>query len=119
MIDGQMSLFDLLPTADPDINTIPEEEAVRLVGDALGLVFKYNDRFELWEAKKGKLKMTLEYDNYCVEYLNYARFLGAGYSFGTDGGGAPLGGISQAVNYFRAKIKKYDGKKPERLEVDE
>lgn len=101
MID-QISLFE--PLEYPDINDIPEEEAVRIVADAIGVKFTKN-RFGQFEGKKAKLFMTLEYDRFAIGDCEL--FLGTGYRYGTESGGAPTGGIEEAIRYFRRRMERY------------
>lgn len=103
----QMTIFEWLQpeTSYPDINDIDEAEAVRLVWDALGVKFIWNDFFELWIGKKGKLHMDLQYDNFCIG--NHELFLGAGYAYGTAGGASPTSGIKEAIAYFKDAMKEY------------
>ena len=56
---GQISLFDWMPPEQPSFDDVQEPEAVRLIGDALGLTFRYDERFQEWTAKAGKLKCIL------------------------------------------------------------
>lgn len=99
----QLSIFDIMPMSFPDINEIPEAEAARLVGSRIGVSFRYNERFRQWEGKRGKLRLSLNYDHYNKLDSN-ALFLGVGYEFGTSGGGAPCDTIEQAVRYFENKL---------------
>ena len=99
----QLSIFDLFPAKFQDINEITEAEAARLVGERIGLAFRYNDRFRQWEARRGKMKLSLEYDHY-NKMDSTALFLGVGYEFGTSGGGRPCDTIEQAVRYFENKL---------------
>lgn len=101
----QMTIYEWLQPSYPDINDIEEAEAVRLVGDALGVTFIWNDFFELWIGKKGKLRMDLQYDNFCIG--NHELFLGAGYACGTSGGASPTSGIEEAIAYFKKAMKEY------------
>ena len=107
-LEGQLSLFDWIPEHReyPSIDSIPEAEAARIVGDEIGLTFAYNARFEEWCAKKGKLELYLEYSNFDLED-NLDRFLGVGYDYGTGGGACPCSGIKDAVAWFKDKIGKY------------
>ena len=82
----QLTIFDWLPEKIyPDINETKEEDAVRMVGDALGLVFRY-DHF------------NLEHDK--------SLFLGADWELGTSGGGSPCRGIGHAIEYLRRKYEQ-------------
>lgn len=106
-LPGQISLFDwmpqlLNPTAYPDINTIPEAEAVRIVGEQIGVAFAYVDKFCRWQGKAGKMLLYMQYDNYNLP--GHARFLGVGYDCRTSGGGSPCDNIQEAVDYFKCKL---------------
>ena len=108
-IPGQMSIFDFVTADYPDFNTMSESEAAKVIGDALGVVFKYNDRFEEYEAKKWRTMLTFEFDNY-LEFDNMqkekrgARFLSMGYQVkgeNAHGGGAPCDSFDAAIDYLR------------------
>ena len=103
-IPGQMTIYDWLGLQPeyPDINDVSEEEAVRMVGEAIGRTFAYNSKFREWQAKKGKLKMTMSYDNFI--FGNHDRFLGTGWVYGTSSGGSPTSGIKEAIAYFKDVI---------------
>lgn len=107
----QLSIFDWMPTACtptayPDIKNISEAEAVRIVGEEIGMTFAYNDRFREWQAKRGKLKLSMEYGHFNLND-NHDLFLGVGYAFGTDGGGSPSNGIEAAIKYFERVKERY------------
>jgi hypothetical protein len=104
----QMTIFEWLQperTSYPDINDIDEAEAVRLVWDALGVKFIWNDFFALWIGKKGKLRMDLEYSHFDLDD-NHDLFLGAGYECGTSGGASPTSGIEEAIAYVNKAMKE-------------
>lgn len=111
---GQMSIFDWMSSlrAVPDINDITEAEAVRIVGDEIGVTFTYNTFFECWMGRIGKMKLSLEYDHFRLDD-NHDLFLGTGYQYGTSGGGAPCSGITEAVNWFNAKLASYNIRRPQ------
>lgn len=105
---GQMTIFDFLPVEYPDINDVDEREAVRIVGEQLGITFTYNKRFEEWEYKKGRIRLSLEYDHFNLDD-NHELFFGAGYNIsgGThEGGGSPCSSIESVVEYLKAALKK-------------
>lgn len=100
---GQMSIFDYLSA--PDINDISEEEAVKLVGDRIGVKFTWNPVFKMWLYKKGRLRLNMNYDNFMLDD-NKDLFLGVGWDCGTSGGGSPCSGIDEAVEYFQRVIAR-------------
>lgn len=110
-MEGQISIFEWMPEAVPavtfpDINDIQEEEAVRIVGEQIGVDFTYNERFRQWIGKIRRLKLELEYDHYNM-IDKHDLFLGVGYSIGSSGGGRPCDGIEEAIKYFRNVMERY------------
>ena len=107
MIPGQMTIYDfLVADADyPNINDIEEAEAVRIVGDAIGVCFKYNDYFGEWQAKINKsTTLGIHYSNYVLDD-NKDRFLACGFSYKQGGAGAPCDDIRSAVEWFNEIIR--------------
>ena len=106
----QMTIFDFLQLDQreyPDINTISEAEAVRIVGDALGVEFVWSEFFQTWQAVKRKVEMTLNYAHYDL-IDNHDLFLSAGYDCKAKhcGGGAPCSGIREAIAYLERKVEE-------------
>ena len=105
----QLTIFDLLQ--EPDIDTLTIQEAVERIGERLGLSFTYNSFFEHYEAKKGKLLLTAEYNHYStMDEKNGKRFIGVGYDCKKDqaGGGAPCDSLQEAVDWFQRIIERYE-----------
>ena len=100
---GQMIIFDYMYT--PDINDISEEEAVKLVGERIGVKFTWNPVFEMWLYKKGRLRLNMNYDRFVLDD-NKDLFLGVGWDYGTSGGGSPCSGIDDAVEYFQRVLER-------------
>jgi hypothetical protein len=100
-----MTIFDFLGPAYPDIKTITEAEAVRIVGDALGVEFTYSEFFNEWVARKGKTRLNLKYSNFNLPD-NHDLFLGAGYAYRTGGGGRPCDSIKEAIAYLERKVEE-------------
>ena len=104
-MNDQLNLFSLIEA--PDINDIPESEAVQIVGNRLGVQFKYNDFFDLWEAKCGKMHLALSYGRFFPDVFDGRLFLGADYWIQHSGGSAPCDGIDEATAYFQRKIEEW------------
>jgi len=118
-IEGQLSLFDMMPAEDDD--TLESKTIEQIAADIsmiVGVSFKlkiYDDRFKYdnsveYIARLDKdNQLTLSEDYYDTEDdFNGQRFLSCGYSFSDhSGGGAPLGTIDEAVAYFRRCIGRY------------
>ena len=84
----QMSIFDLLEEETPNIIDITEAEAVRIVGERLGVQFKYSPFFGEWQAQVGKMELSCEYAHFSKGINGGRLFLGVGWSLGTEGGPA-------------------------------
>lgn len=112
----QLSIFDWMPTLRPgfpDINDIPEEEAVRIVGENLGIVFTHDKKFRDWRWKRGRLRLSMEYGHFTLDD-NHDLFLGTGYEYrgseeegGYCGGASPCSGIEETINWFKSKLERY------------
>lgn len=100
----QMTIFDFLGPAYPDIRTITEAEAVRIVGDAIGVKFAWSEFFGVWIAKKGKIRLNLKYSNFNLPDNNDL-FLSTGYDCKMSGGGAPCKSIEEAIKYLKTKME--------------
>ena len=101
--EKQLNIFELIPA--PDINDVTEDEAVRIVGDRLGVTFAYNEFFGDWRAKRGNMTMALSYGRFFPGVFDGRLFLGADYNI-TRGGGfytggsCPCDGIDEATEYL-------------------
>lgn len=104
--DGQMSIYDFMKPTYPDINDIPEEEAVRIVGEAIGMEFFYSTKFQDWRSLKKGIVLTMEYGHFTLDD-NHDLFLGTGYNTRNAGGGSPCDGIEEAINWFRRVMDDY------------
>lgn len=114
----QLSLFDLMQEI-PDIKDIPEEEAVRIVGERIGAKFEYNPDFEEWQARISDLKMGMRYEHYFPEVQDGKLFLEVSFEFKNhvNGGGSPCDGIDEAVEFFKDKMELLEKRKQERKKI--
>lgn len=119
-IEGQLSLFDMMPADDGD--TLEGKTIAQIAADIsmiVGVNFNpktYEDKYERaiiteYVARLDKNNtLSLSEDHYNTEdEENGKRFLGCGYDFKDDnsGGGAPCDTIDDAVAYFRKRIEQY------------
>jgi hypothetical protein len=113
-IEGQLSLFDMMPTENGD--TLESKTIAQIAADIsmlVGVNFNpktWNDGDVQYVAKLNKANiLTLTEDHYNTEdEHNGKRFLGCGYDFeDKSGGGAPCDTIDEAVAYFRKRIEEY------------
>lgn len=102
----QINLFQIMEA--PDINDVSEEDAVKFVGNRLGVLFAYNEFLGRWEAKRGKMTMALAYDHYFPDVFDGQLYLGADYRIEDSGGGCPCSGIDEATAYFERKLKEWN-----------
>lgn len=116
---GQMTIFDFLPQPDDDLETLPEEEMVRRISEAIGMTFKpvvYEYGFKEYVAKISKHeKYTIQYDNY-LGINDNRRFIGVGWTYRTSGGGSPCDSVQEAVDWFKRAITKSIPNERKRLE---
>ena len=90
---GQMSLFD-------NLETLPEEDMVSRIGDALGIEFKYKDDMWGWEHHISKNHVyRIQYGRYSVD--DHDRFISCEISHGHSGACAPMDSIEEAVGWFQ------------------
>lgn len=119
---GQMSIFDLMTF--PDFRETENEKTVQLIGNALGVCFK-KDR-EYWEAKKGKLKLRIDFSRYVVnEYhpedpKNGQPFIGTWVDNPKAHCGAcgPMESIEEAIGWFRKKMEEMEHEKDVSLDEE-
>lgn len=118
VIDGQLSIFDWMEDFDPAkeatpaagypaLDDIPEEKAIKIIGDRIGVNFTWNSSFERYEAKVGKITLDACYDHYLPEINDGRLMLSIGYNGKHFGGGTTSDSIEEAIDYFE-KHKTYD-----------
>lgn len=113
---GQMSIFDFLPQ-ESDFMSMPESEVMEKISQRIGVRLVFDSRMEEYSAKVGKTKISAEIDTYSCTHEGSAtiikgnKFIGAGWSRSTEGGGRPCDSIDEAVEYLLKEIKR---KKEER-----
>lgn len=122
-MDGQMSIFDMNPVREVDIESTPLPEIVQIISEALGIPFheetwEYNDLAEgftvqhvEYVARPSKSwKLTIDKDHFYVdpddeEGVGEA-YIGCGWDFKEQGAGAPCKSVGEAVEWFRKIIKR-------------
>ena len=110
----QLTILDMVEQVStyPDINDITESEMAKLVGNALGLNFKYNQDFERYEAniptrkRSQKPKISVSFRNYAMDD-NHDRFLSAGYTYNLGGGGGGYPTIEKALEYLEKRVDEF------------
>lgn len=99
-----MTIYDFLKPTYPSINEITEEEAVRHIGNALGIDFKYNEFMYRWEAKENKVTLGARYGYYLD---GGRRFIGVDVENKQAGGCAPVDSIEDAIAWFRKRMEDF------------
>lgn len=90
--DGQMTLFD-------NLETLPEEDMAKQVGDGLGIKFTYRDAFWGWEYKKKKTTLRIEYSRYTVD--DCRKHIGCSIEHKTSGAACGCDTVEEAVSWFQ------------------
>lgn len=111
MMQHQISIFEILRPKMPAIQDIPEAEAVGIIGERLGLAFTRDERSGEWTVQKGRLRLSMSYQNYALPDKKDL-FLDAGWDLGTPGGGAPCDSLDEAVRYFERALQRAKGVRP-------
>lgn len=107
----QMTIYDYLP-AEKSLEDILEADAVKRIGDAIGVNFLPDNVLGGYRAKYGKYILMCEYDRYCVDVDDETGkgdlFIGVEINVKGErgyGAGAPTDSIQGAINWFRNKMK--------------
>ena len=114
--DGQLSLWDIVPPNNQDFQLISHDETVRLISEAVGLDFKYRDDFWGYEAKKGKVRMSIEFSHY-RGINNDKPYIGCDINTNTAGCSSPCDSIEEAIQFFKKGIPRYLETKPLSVEI--
>lgn len=101
----QMNIFQLMTA--PDINDCSEEEAVEIIGNRLGVKFIWNEFFDRWQGRKGKMELALRYSHFFPDVFDGRLFLGADYWIEHGGGSCPCDSIDEATEYFEKAIARW------------
>ena len=107
----QMTIWDFLK--EDSLETLPEEDMVRQVGAALGVVFKKDQFFGDYRAKVGKAILCVEYSRFSAdgvesEFKKGDRFIGCDIMHGTSGASAPCLSVKEAIEWFELYRRKYE-----------
>lgn len=109
-MEGQISIFELLPPDERPIEEMSSEDMARIIGQAIGLQFSPSGWSDEMKAKPYKnLEFTVHKSFYsCDTKLNKKGdvFISCGYSFGTSGGGSPIDSIDSAIRYFQRVLDR-------------
>lgn len=113
---GQMTIFDFLKPQEVDLEILPEEDMVHMLEDAAGISFKkivYTNRFyhdfHEYEYKHGQLRITVKYENYCMEE-RHDRFIDVMYTLknNSEGAGGPCDTIDEALFFIKRGLKRLE-----------
>lgn len=109
-MDGQMNIFDFLSvdTGTDDFDTMTIEKAAELIGNATGLSFKKDDRWEdakAYIAKSRGYLVSINFNNFAPGIRGGGRYLGTQIDKGTWGCGCPTESIEEAINWIKKHMK--------------
>lgn len=114
---GQMTIFDFLKPSN-DLDSLPEEEMVRIVGNAIGIPFAYKDDLFGWVYSKNKISYSIQYDNYDLgdDLEDGKRFISVDFEDNRSGQhygcSSPCDSIDKAITFFRTRMERIrEGKK--------
>ncbi len=102
-MDGQITLMDWC--GNEALEGISEAEAVKMIGDALNIQFKYRDDFWGWEYKKGEVICQIKYDNYIFND-NHRQFIGVDINWHQSGWSSPCDNIDEAIEMIKKAFEK-------------
>lgn len=109
-MEGQISIFELLPPEERPIEEMSSEDIARIIGQAIGLKFLPSEWFDEMRAKPYKnLEFTVRKSFYSCDTVNNKKgdaFIGCGYSFGTSGAGSPVDSIEDAIKFFERALER-------------
>lgn len=94
----QMTLFDCL-------ETIPEEDMVKQIRDALGITFTKRDDLWGWIYKVKRITCSIHYSRYSFE--PYERFISTSIQGPTGGSSGPMDTIEDAISFMRSGMKQW------------
>lgn len=108
----QMTLFELEPTDEVDIDATSEEEIVRMIGNVLGLEFQDKGWPFGWVAGDKKLNFDVKYSYYKTnDERQGKRFIACGYNYhqnGNIGGaGGPCDSVDEAIKFLRRGMERW------------
>lgn len=102
----QMTIFDLEPS---ELETTPKEEIASRIGAALGLNFKWNERFQEYSTKLRGFTISFDFLRYdTIDERNGDLFIGVGIEDGHGGFGSPCDSIEEAIERLKAGMKNRD-----------
>lgn len=101
--EGQMTLTDWC--GNEALEGISEEQMVKIIGDAVGMDFKYHDELWGWEYKKGKVYCSLQYDNYDMTD-SHRQFIGVDIRTKQTNLSAPCDSIDEAIELIKRKLEE-------------
>ena len=92
----QLSLFECL-------ETIPESDMVKQIGDALGIEFKYRGDIWGWTYTKKNVTCSVHYSRYSFE--PYERFIATSVDGKMGGSSGPMDSIEDAIRFMKSGMK--------------
>lgn len=103
-MEGQMNIFDFLHE-DRDLETLPENEMVEIIGRETGLPFRHNAYFGDYRVKTGNVVVSIEYSRYEGCYDN-KKFIGVDLNGPHMGVSCSCDTIEEAVSLINKELER-------------
>lgn len=102
----QLTIFDFM---ESELENFPLETVVDMIGNALGLEFKWNDFLKQYEAKIKQYIVDVNYLRYeTLDERDGKRFISVGIGEYHGGCSAPTDSIDEAIDFLKAAMKNRD-----------
>ena len=101
-MNEQLSIFEWM-AAQEDPRSMSKEETVEYIGNALGLIFKFNNFFGEYQAKVGKIKLAFSFDHY---FESGEPFIGTDACTSHSGMGSPCDDVEEVIEFYKKAIPK-------------
>ena len=102
--EGQLSLFDLLPTED--LETIPADTMAETIGTAIGVKLTWNDKFYEYAGKLNGAKNSVSYAYYAEVVCGGRKFVDCSVEMSHGGSGCPCDSIQEAIEFIKKVLPK-------------
>ena len=103
----QMTIFDIQQN---ELEQYSEEQMAQIIGEALGLHFKYNPMLEVYETKVQGHTIDVHYSRYDTLDDNQGKlFIGIGIQKNSgdfEGWGCPMDSFEEAITGLRNGMKR-------------
>lgn len=107
----QLTIFDVfqIDTGEHDIQTLPEEDMIRMVSEQTGIVFKEDknapqSKYTWYRATKGSNYIDVHYGHY---FKDDRRFIGVSIGNNMGGSSCPCDSLKEAIDRIKRNMRVY------------